>query len=288
MPNCPDGLILLPRLRVEGANAISGPLTWGFPAPSAFTGFVHALHRRVGTDEVRLEGVGIVCHAFEPQIYQPGPFSRRFRLPRHPMEKDGSPPGTVEEGRVHLTISLLIGVHIDPEVEFEEEADHNHLAAAVGNAALGMRLAGGVPRDAHYPASFHELNDFQSDREAEFRKLRRKLLPGFVLRQRHDLLATHLAQLRSQQPDASALDALMALIRLNVEPVADDPETPDKVTWRARRLQPGWLVPPASRLRSHLAAPSTRYGAQCPRQRDSVSVRRIPVLPWRMDQSSSP
>jgi CRISPR-associated protein Csy2 len=242
MSKTPDALILLPRLRVEGANAVSGPLTWGFPAPSAFTGFVHALHRRLGNDEVRLDGIGIVCHQFEPQLYQPSPFTRRFRLARHPMDKDGSPPGTVEEGRAHLTVSLLIGVHLDPEMEFDE-ADGKQLAAAVEHAAQGMRLAGGTIRTGQRRASFHELGDFQANREAAFRTLRYRLLPGFALRHRPDLLADHLAQLRATRPEASALDALLELVRLNVEPVADDPERPEQVTWRAARLRPGWLAP---------------------------------------------
>ena len=39
-------LVLLPHLKVQNANAISGPLTWGFPSPTAFAGFVHALERK--------------------------------------------------------------------------------------------------------------------------------------------------------------------------------------------------------------------------------------------------
>ena len=41
-----NSLLILPRLRVQAANAVSGPLTWGFPSPTAFTGFAHALERR--------------------------------------------------------------------------------------------------------------------------------------------------------------------------------------------------------------------------------------------------
>ena len=43
----PAGLLVLPRLKVQNANAISSPLTWGFPPPSAFLGFAHALERRL-------------------------------------------------------------------------------------------------------------------------------------------------------------------------------------------------------------------------------------------------
>ncbi len=48
----PEALLLLPRLSIQNANAISSPLTWGFPSPGAFTGFVHALQRRVGISSI--------------------------------------------------------------------------------------------------------------------------------------------------------------------------------------------------------------------------------------------
>lgn len=37
LPNS-DGLLILPRLRVQNANAISSPLTHGFPSMTAFLG----------------------------------------------------------------------------------------------------------------------------------------------------------------------------------------------------------------------------------------------------------
>ena len=40
-------LLVLPRLRIQNANAISSPRTWGFPASSAFTGLMTALERRL-------------------------------------------------------------------------------------------------------------------------------------------------------------------------------------------------------------------------------------------------
>lgn len=80
------GLLILPRLQIQNANAISGPLTWGFPTPTAFTGFAHALERRLSEGspydfgEVRegFGGVGIVCHGFQPQVAQP--VGRRTRF----------------------------------------------------------------------------------------------------------------------------------------------------------------------------------------------------------------
>ena len=84
-------LLTLPRLRVQAANAVSGPLTWGFPSPTAFTGFAHALERRLATDlPAGFQGIGIICHRFEPQIFRPaGSFTRVFCLTRNPVSKNG-------------------------------------------------------------------------------------------------------------------------------------------------------------------------------------------------------
>ena len=38
--NIPQALLVLPRLRVQNANAISSPLTHGFPSVTAFTGLM--------------------------------------------------------------------------------------------------------------------------------------------------------------------------------------------------------------------------------------------------------
>ena len=241
MPEQMSGLILLPHLRVQNANAISGPLTWGFPAPSAFTGFVHALHRRLGGREITLDGAGIVCHGFAPQVYQPNRYTYKFSLARHPLEKDGSPPGTIEEGRAHMEVSLLIGVY-----GYLDEGEGSYFARQVHQAALGMRLAGGsiLPPDGGQgrPEHFMLAEDRQSI-ESEFRKIRRKLLPGFALVSAHEQLGEHLAQMQQDNPQATALDVLLDLSCLHVQPVPDDPQTPGKVSWRAARSRPGWLVP---------------------------------------------
>lgn len=258
----PDALILLPRLRVANANAISGPLTWGFPAPSAFTGFVHALRRQLGTDrivtedlevdnELALDGVGVVCHRFEPQVnIARGSYRYRFNLSKNPVDakkkinSDGSLKGAsfAEEGRVHLELSLLIGVH-----GYLDDEDRDKFAQRVAEAAQAMRLAGGsVQPVAHgqrnRPRYLALSGIVESDQEI-FRQLRRRLLPGFALLNRHGLFEEHLAQMRSKDADAGPLDAMLDLTGLHWRPTVDDKEQPDKVDWKASRSHPGWLVP---------------------------------------------
>ncbi|NJM12627.1 MAG: type I-F CRISPR-associated protein Csy2 [Synechococcaceae cyanobacterium SM1_2_3] len=248
------GLLILPRLQIQNANAISGPLTWGFPSPTAFTGFAHALERQLKDHSGDLEqgfgGVGIVCHHFEPQIYASSYNTVKFNLKRMMLRtrkecdqlvKDGKPPAFVEEGRVHLEISLVIVVK-----DGFDDFDGNEWAETVHHIAQGMRLAGGsvlpARKGERYEARWQVLPDSLNAQTEVFGKLRRRLLPGFALVQREDLLAERLAEIRAQQPDATALDALLDLSRLNIEPTALNPDKPEEVTWQVRK-RPGWLVP---------------------------------------------
>lgn len=240
------GLLILPRLQVQNANAISGPLTWGFPSPTAFTGFAHALERRLRTDSGDLKqgfgGVGILCHRFDPQISQPaGRRTQVFRLTRNPVGKDGAPMALVEEGRAHLEISLVIAVKDELG-----ESEGENWARVAHDIAQGMRLAGGsilpARKGERYKARWQPLPEYLEGQKEVFSKLRRRLLPGFALVQREDLLANRLAEIRVTQPDATTLDALLDLSRLNIEPAGHDPVKPEETLWQVRK-RPGWLVP---------------------------------------------
>lgn len=251
MSNAPHALLILPRLYVQNANAISSPLTWGFPAPSAFTGFVHALGLRAASEfDLRLEGVGIVCHRFEPQVFQPaGRRTRVFSLSRHPVDKDGKSAAIVEEGRAHFEVSLVIGISGDEL--FEGAEVRSEIATRLQSLAGGLRLAGGSilpnPNGRHYPARLQLWPEDAAEARAESRKLRRQLLPGFALVERAQLLAEH---------GPNALEALLDASRLNFEPPAADPQSSQNADWHLRRKS-GWLVP----VPLGYAAVSPLYGA---------------------------
>ncbi|WP_027859554.1 type I-F CRISPR-associated protein Csy2 [Marinobacterium jannaschii] len=238
------GLIILPRLQVSHANAISGPLSWGFPAPSAFTGFVHALERQrpESYSGLKFEGVGIVCHGFDPQVSQPaGKRSQVFHLTRNPLGKDGKPGAIVEEGRVHLEVTLVIGL-----AGYIEEQKGQQLANWAMQQARRMRIAGGSLLPARngrrFEAGYYPLSGDPDARRKELRQFMRRLLPGFILCHRPEILQQHLQYLQLQSPESTRLDALLDLTRLNIDPVVADSDKPDDVTWHAR-ISPAWLVP---------------------------------------------
>lgn len=240
-----EALVLLPHLRVQNANAISGPLSWGFPAVTAFTGFVHALQRRLQADglEIKLDGVAIICHHFEAQTSKPaGKHTHVFHLTRNPLDKDGSTAAIVEEGRAHLEVSLLIGMR---GADIPDTKDiQQKFACFMLDMAQSMRLAGGslLPGSGQYPQLL-TLSGTAEEQAQRLRRLRRRLLPGFALVGRRDLLAEHAAQLQAADPQADTLDALLDLTRMNIDPPKADAEAGSPTAGWHVRSRGGWLVP---------------------------------------------
>ena len=266
-----QALLELPRLRVQNANAISSPLTWGFPAITAFTGFMTALARRLGPEAgIALQGVGVICHGFEAQVTHGG-YTRSFALTRNPVLQDGSTAAIVEEGRVHLDITLVLSVELAHR--YLDDSTRAALAAHIGHLVAGMRLAGGsvmppLPGQFQRPprARLSLLAGLADERAAQFKRMRRRWLPGFALVLRDDLLQARWAELQTQQPQATLLDAWLDLSRINhratrrgatepaapaqanVAPATDNAttaetaSTPLHADWATDSL-PGWLVP---------------------------------------------
>lgn len=261
-------VLLLPHLRLRGANLISSPHTWGFPAPSAFCGFVHALQRELNAKGAALEftGVGIVCHDHDAQVHDGG-YIQTLRLARSPLDADGT-PRIAEDGRIHLEVSLVVTVAgVDaPTSDRQAEA----LAQQLLDLAPMRRLAGGSIELSRRAGMGWVWSD-QEQRDTTLRKLKRRLLPGFALVERSELLARHLALLRSKQPNASVLDALLDLIALHHEPHADGADGP----WTRTRRESGWLVP----VPAGYGAISPLYAA------GSVKNARDPGTPFRFVES---
>jgi len=246
-------LLVLPRLRVQNANAISSPMTWGFPAVTAFTGLMTALERRLGPDAgIAFFSVGVICHGFEPQVTRGG-YTRSFHLTRNPVLQDGSTAAIVEEGRVHIDITLVFEVELTSSLL--DKAERAHLAMHIGELIAGMRVAGGsvIPPLAGMPRPMPRpqlllLSDDLVTRRKDFRILSRRWLPGFALVSRDDLLHARLDELQQQTPGATLLDAWLDLSRINHRAIRSPTENEkssdaaEAIEWVAD-TRPGWMVP---------------------------------------------
>lgn len=178
-------LLVVPHILVDDANIISGPLTWGFPAITAFTGLMTALERKLGGD-VSFFKVGVIVHSFSPRVNKERP--RRFYPTKFPGDRNGSNSPIQEEGKGSFTVSLIFDV--DASLDFFRERTTTFLKDVCDTLTF-MRIAGGTVVSLETPqlkAVLHMCKEEADDEEKAIKKLMYRLMPGSALISRHDLL----------------------------------------------------------------------------------------------------
>jgi len=250
-----DGLLILPHLQIQNANAIGSPLTHGFPSITAFVGFMSALNREFVEEDIGLNanGVGVICHSHMEQAVLKGNMAR-FCLARHPGTVEGDSAPIIEEGRIHLEISLILDVNrVSGSTEERlflqgEEALRERVAGRIAEIVSCMRVAGG-DLISENPTSL--LLPIPEDREARadsFRQWRRKWIPSFALVSRRELLNRHWEKMKENQRETSLLDAWLDLSRFNYRARCEDLGATNpaegKFEWAHNRPKgSGWIVP---------------------------------------------
>ncbi|MBI0103667.1 type I-F CRISPR-associated protein Csy2 [Gilliamella sp. W8145] len=224
--------LLFDHVKIHNANAISSPLTYGFPAISGFLGAVHALNRKIESDDpIYLDGVLIACHDCDVQVYRPNNYADyTFRLTRNPLAKNGDTRSIIEEGRVHLDVSLIVEVKIEDRETLDDVNDQEKFINQIRQKLYQQRIAGGqvieIESVGLYSAS-ESLDD-----------LTQALLPAFVLVEAQQDLQEITAELQQKDPNATALDALVETAMLHHHPQEKD-------QWQTTSVKQGrgWLVP---------------------------------------------
>ncbi|MCB5362676.1 type I-F CRISPR-associated protein Csy2 [Pusillimonas sp. CC-YST705] len=258
MSRCPSHnfLVVLPHLRIQNANAVSSPLTHGFPSVTAFLGLMWALERSCRTQGLNLsfKAVGVVCHDHQEQSTHSG-FVGSFCLTRNPVDKDGSTAAIVEEGRIHMDLSLILAVDC-PHWESEPDAkakDVPRIAQILSN----MRIAGGSilasteAQKRRHAAYVVDQSGNDDERKHQFLHARMGLLPGYALVARDDLLKSRFAELQASDASTTMLDAWLSFARINwryevkssSETDGIDSAKAEKGEWIHNRAGQGWIVP---------------------------------------------
>lgn len=212
--------IVINRLKVQNANAIAG-FTWGFPAITNFLGFVQNLSRKLADtekyQEITLTGCAVIAH--EHQAHTFGRYERRFIQSRNPpyLKKDvdkvlaGKAPSVTEEGKMNMTVSLLIGCN--GNIGNREEGFLNWLQ----KACLLQRIAGGTILD------IANIQLHKPENTGDVKNITHKLLPGFVLLDRSRYLESHYQNIIKDNPDAELLDAWLdfSMLKQKARPKSD-------------------------------------------------------------------
>lgn len=220
------------HVKIHNANAISSPLTYGFPAISGFLGAIHALNRKIESDHpIYLDGVLIACHDCDVQVYRPNNYADyTFRLTRNPLAKNGDTRSIIEEGRVHLDVSLLVEVKIDDMETLYNTEQQQSFIKQMKQKLYQQRIAGGQV------ISIENVSLLSSDESDK--SLSKLLLPAFVLVEAQQELQEITAELQQKDPNATALDALVETAMLHHHPQ-------EKEHWQTTSVKQGrgWLVP---------------------------------------------
>jgi CRISPR-associated protein Csy2 len=222
-------LLLISRIKIQNANALSSPYTIGFPAMTAWLGAVHALERKLRStelDKVEFKSMAVVCHKIDLQTFKgEGDYVHSIIGTGNPLDKDGNRPSFIEEARCHLDVSLIveyenIGLKRD---EFTQSVDH----FMQGN----FKIAGGDILSS-IPSERINIHD-----ELSQRKLLHKLMPGYCLIERRDLMQ------KSMADGMDGIDALLDSLQVTHHCEIDENE---KVNWTSNRKEKGWIVPIAT------------------------------------------
>lgn len=223
-------ILLLPRIQIQNANALSSPYTIGFPAMTAWLGAIHALQRKLnqaGFEELQFKSVGVACHDLNLQTYKGrGDYVHSIIGTGNPLDKDGSRPAFIEEARCHLTVSLIV----ECNSLFSDEKETEFLAI-LPILLQQLKLASGDILSFGKP----ELLIIEDNNT--HRNLMRKLMPSYVLIERRELM------IEAMQNGQNAIDALLDYLTVQHRCIQNENGT---IEWTKKRKTNGWIVPIAT------------------------------------------
>ncbi len=223
-------VLILPHLKIHNANALSSPFTIGFPAMTAWLGFVHALERKLsqaGLSDLMLHSAAVVSHRCDVQTHKgEGDFVHSIIGTGNPLDKDGSRSAFIEEARCHLDVSLVIEWSGN-----EEQVQQPEFTEQLQAVIATMKVAGGDVLSIGKPSIKSVIT------EQDTAQVLRQLMPGYVLIERRDLM------LEAMKQGADALDALLGYLTVHhhCEQLEDQ-----SVVWHSQRKTSGWIVPIAT------------------------------------------
>ncbi|EGR3971185.1 type I-F CRISPR-associated protein Csy2 [Vibrio cholerae] len=223
-------VLILPHLKIHNANALSSPFTIGFPAMTAWLGFVHALERKLnqaGLSDLMLHSAAVVSHHCKVQTHKgEGDFVHSIIGTGNPLDKDGSRSAFIEEARCHLDVSLVIEWSGN-----EEQVQQPDFTQQLQAVIATMKVAGGDVLSVGKSSVKSVIT------EEDTAQVLRQLMPGYVLIERRDLM------IEAMQQGYDALDALLGYLTLHhhCEQLEDQ-----SVVWHSQRKASGWIVPIAT------------------------------------------
>jgi len=232
------GYLMFKKVVIEGANTISSPLTYGFPAITGFLGSFHAMSRKMADDErllsLSLGGVLLACHDCQPQMYRANTYNNyTFNQTRNPIKKDGKTASIIEEGKCRLVMTFIVEVLSEESLTNKQQA---HAMQKTKQWLQQQRMAGGSVQGM---AQFEPVQFFNQE---DIGDVIPQLLPAFILMDAQDDFDEIIGKVQQDNPDATPLDALIDVCALHHIPETQK-NSDSKWLTMSRKTGHGWLVP---------------------------------------------
>lgn len=225
-------VLVLEHIKIHNANALSSPFTIGFPAMTAWLGFVHALERKLNhaLPDLMFHSVAVVSHVCDVQTHKgEGDFVHSIIGTGNPLNKDGTRSAFIEEPRCHLDVSLIIEWDGNEDQVQCSEFTEQRLPSVIST----MKIAGGDVLSMRKAST--QCIDIDDPKTTQ--KVLRQLMPGYVLIDRRDLMVDAMNQ------GLDAIDSLLSYLTVYHRCEQLEDET---VIWRSQRKTYGWIVPIAT------------------------------------------
>ena len=218
-------ILLIPNLTIHNANALSSPYTIGFPAMTAWLGFMHALERKLKTtefSEVKFSGIIVSCLDIHLQTYKGrGDYVSSIIGTSNPLDKSGSRSSFIEEARCDLEVTLAIECQLGV-------IDYEKFCRVIDNRLHTMKVASGDI------IGFKPTRQMQVDNH-EPKNLTRYLMPGFCLVSRQELMKN------AMEDGKDAIDAMLDYLKTTTDIEIDKNHKVTKS--KPYKKEKGWIVP---------------------------------------------
>jgi CRISPR-associated protein Csy2 len=264
-------IIIIPRIKLHNANSLSSPYTIGFPAMSSWLGFMHNLQLKLNQNtnfDINFKGIAISCHDITLHRYKgENDFNYSLVGTSNPLDKSGKRPSFIEEARCDLEVSIAI--------------ECNHLESDIFSEAIKpkiisllhiLKIASGDVLE--FNEQKIELLTIDEQNSKGFNKLVRKLMPGFCLVSRKDLMK------KEMQNGKDALDSLLEYVKTTTEVKSGERQKP-------KNKEQGWIVPIATGFQGITnlhQAKNTRDGNTPHRFAESIITLGEFKMPYHFDE----
>jgi CRISPR-associated protein Csy2 len=217
--------LLLPNMKIHNANALSSPYTIGFPAMTAWLGFMHAMERKLGAtafQQVQFKGVIVSCLDMHLHSHKGlGDYVHSIIATGNPLDKSGKRPSFIEEARCDLEVTIAIECDLGV-------IDYDVFTDCIDSILHTMKVASG-DLISFKPSLHVEVENTQP------RALTRYLMPGFCLVSRQELMQGSMSE------GKDAIDAMLDYLKTTTDVEINEEHKVTKS--KPYKKEGGWIVP---------------------------------------------